>query len=132
MMTQRFWFDDMKQGSKAYDRLCGQMRQKPTILQAERIGQQIAEIHNKLRPVGGVAAYMILQDCMSDKDCYDRIKGLFLELDRHEGYTFINHHTQEPCTGTQALFGDMQTLWMRRIPDHPMDVLEWLQERDVL
>ena len=130
-MTTRFWFDDMGHETAAWVKLCDRYRTAKTNADKERHGIALSTAGQKLRPVGPVAACDILKHCESNRDCYHRIKGLYLELDHNANYEFINHHTQEPCTATQALFGDMQTLWMRRSKD-PMDVLAWLKEEGVL
>ena len=130
-MTTRFWFDEMDQGSKSYRKLWDSLDKKTPIVDRERIGMAIEAAGRKLRAVGPVAAVYILEKCNTDRECYYAIKRLFNELERQEDYMFINHHTQTICTATQALFGDMQTLWMRRYED-PMDVLAWLKEEGVL
>ena len=130
-ITTRYWFDELNQGNKTYNKLVIAQEKTRDILEIERLGKAMEEIGNKLRPVGPVATVYILADCDTDRECYARIKALFLELERTENYMFINHHTQTICTATQALFGDMQTLWMRRNED-PMDVLAWLKEERIL
>ncbi len=71
---------------------------------------------------GGVTAYNLLEDCTTDLECFSRVKELY------EGsqYEWINWRTQEPCTWADALIGDMETLWMKRVVgESPLD---WLQE----
>jgi len=98
---------------------------EPVLLEMIRVS------HRRQRKIGALLAYDILAPHKTDKSCFELVRALFKDLDVNSDYTFIDHKTQEPCTGTQALFGDMLTLWMRRKPD-PMDVLHWLKEERVL
>ncbi len=130
-MLTRFWMDDMGQSTRAWDKMWDNVSKARTASDKERMAQSLFGAGNKLKPVGPIATVHILEHCKSNRDCYIQIKKLFLALEGHPDYEYINHHTQEPCTATQALFGDMQTLWMRRSKD-PMDVLKWLKEQNVL
>lgn len=85
----------------------------------------------RLKKVGAMLAFDLLADCNNDKECYDRVKALFVDLDQCPTYTFMDYKTETPCTGTQALFGDMLLLWMRRAPDK-LDVLHWLKEERIV
>ena len=80
-----------------------------------------------LKTIGLVGAFNMLEPCTNDKECFTLIRELFVKLGEHPGYDFVHHATQLPATATQAMFGDMQTLWMRRTKD-PRDVLAWLKE----
>jgi len=97
----------------------------------EAVFEMIRVSRRRQRKIGAMLAYDILAPRKTDKDCFELVRALFKDLDVNSDYTFIDHKTQEPCTGTQALFGDMLTLWMRRKPD-PMDVLHWNKEEKVL
>jgi len=98
---------------------------EPILLEMIRVSRR------RQRKIGAMLAYDILAPHKTDKSCFELVRALFKDLDVNSDYTFIDHKTQEPCTGTQALFGDMLTLWMRRKPD-PMDVLHWLKEERIL
>ena len=76
---------------------------------------------------GGAKAYAILNRCTSVKDMFDAVRGVFQALEYQCGYEFKHWKTGERVTPTQALLGDMQTLWMRRSED-PNDVISWLKE----
>ena len=84
----------------------------------------------KTKPVGCVLAHKMLEPAQNDRMCYNIVRASFLDLAETE-FRFVDHKSQEECTPTMALFGDMLTLWMRRVKD-PMDVLHWLKEERVL
>lgn len=98
---------------------------------ADQLLSMIAVSRRRTRKVGPLLAYDVLAPMQTDYDCFTLVRSLFIDLDENSDYEFIDHKTQEPCTGTQALFGDMLTLWMRRKND-PMDVLHWLKEERIL
>lgn len=83
---------------------------------------------SKTKAVGPVAAFKLLDGCHSDKECYQRVKECFENVAAINGYQFTHWKTGAAVTPTQALFGDMQALWMRRNKD-PMDVLAWLKSQ---
>ena len=85
----------------------------------------------RTKKVGAMLAFDLLADCGNNTECYARVKALFVDLDKCPTYDFIDYKTGEPCTGTQALFGDMLLLWMRRTPDK-LDVLHWLKEERIV
>jgi DNA polymerase-1 len=80
------------------------------------------EKDGKSMSCGPVTAYKLLEDCNSDKECFERVKHLYSNS-QHE---WINHHTQEPCTWQETLVGEMEVLWMRRVKGE--SVLHWLKE----
>jgi len=102
-----------------------------TLAREEELLDMIIVSRSRTRKVGPMLAYDLLMDCRSDKECFELVRALFKDLDENSDYEFIDHKSQETCTGTQALFGDMLLLWMRRKKD-PMDVLHWLKEIKVL
>ncbi len=85
----------------------------------------------RLKKIGAMLTFALLGECNNDQECYKLIKFLFQDLDKCPTYDFIDYKTGEPCTGTQALFGDMLLLWMRRQPDK-LDVLYWLKEERIV
>lgn len=93
----------------------------------EALEFQIRLESEKLKPVGLVMAADLLAGCMNDKECYDLVRGLFLDLQKSPNFDYIHHQTQQPVTPTQAMFGDMQLLWMRR-SKNKRDVLAWINE----
>lgn len=69
-----------------------------------------AWVDGKPKAVGPIAAYKFLEDCKTDAECYDVVRELY----RSSKHEWINWRTQEPCSWGEALYGDMQLLWMRR------------------
>ena len=71
---------------------------------------------------GAVAAFVLLQHAKTDRECYDIVRAAY-EGSPHE---WVHWATQKPVTWGEALYGDMQTLWMRRYPDDT--VADFLKE----
>ncbi len=81
----------------------------------------------KIKKVGAIMANDLLADCNNDAECFKRVRALFKDSSAAFPDDFIHHGLRTRVTGTQALFGDMLLLWMRRTPE-PQDVLNWLKE----
>lgn len=84
-------------------------------------GLPSALIDDKVKKVGPILAYKLLEDCTSDKECFDTCKTLWKE----STYEWHDYRDGSPTTWGQHMLADMQLLWMRRRPSEK-DVLEWL------
>ena len=81
----------------------------------------------KPKPCGPALAYKILKDVKSDLEAFKVCKS-FYQQTALEGYEFRHWKTDALVTPTQALFSEMQLLWMRR-SKNPNDVLDWLKSK---
>lgn len=94
--------------------------------EADRLEKKIDATLAKTKPCGAVMAHSLLDTASSDKECYRIVRGLWVDLEA-SGYEFTHWRTGKKVTATQALLGDMRTLWMRRTKN-PDDVIDWLKE----
>jgi len=93
---------------------------------ADRIEARLDAARNQTKKCGQVMAYDLLKDCRSDVECFRLVKAVFCRLGAVHDFT--HWRTGEIVSPTQALFGDMLLLWMRR-NDNPDDVLAWLKDK---
>lgn len=114
-------------GTKAYRDVHTQCTAAKDPVIARDLTARLAKLTAKTKRCGPVLAYQILESAQSDKECYNRVLACFDLLSREHGYEYRHWKTRQPVTPTQALFSEMQLLWMRRSPDKN-DVLHWLKE----
>lgn len=76
-------------------------------------------------PCGPVAAYNILQQYNTDKECFDAVLGLYKLAHEHE--PFKNWRNSAPITPEQAFSSEASLIWMRR-ENNPNDFLNWMRE----
>lgn len=88
--------------------------------------QKLNIAQGKTKPCGPVAAFDLLNPVTSAKDAFALVKECFTTLGDFHEYDFVHWRTGEKVTPTQALLGDMRTLWMRR-SKNPDDVLDFLR-----
>ncbi|ANS06222.1 exonuclease [Phage MedPE-SWcel-C56] len=81
----------------------------------------------KVKPCGPAMTYDLLANVTNDREAFERVKAIWVDLGK-SGYEFEHWRTGQVVSPTQAMFGDMQTLWMRR-NKNPRDVLDWLKEK---
>lgn len=80
----------------------------------------------KTKACGAVMAYNLLKDVDNNRDAFHVVKELFQNLEKYGMFTFRHWKTTAEVSPTQALFGDMQCLWMRHT-DNQNDVVRWLK-----
>ena len=124
-ITGRFYLD--VKPTQAYEKDFKKWSDLPPGEEADRLERKLDVQLNKTKPCGQVMAYELLRTARTDAECYRLVKSAWLDLEK-VGYSFVHWKTQETVTATQAMFGDMQTLWMRR-DKNKKDCLVWLKER---
>lgn len=77
--------------------------------------------------VGQMKAMEMLNSVDNVLDAFTLCKHAFQQATDECGWEFKHWKTGEAVTPTQAMLGDMQTLWMRRNKD-PRDVLAFIKE----
>ena len=108
-----------------------QLQKARTPERRDAVSEMLMTSWARLKKMGPILTFDLLADCNNDIECYKRVKTIFVDLADSPGYDFIDYKHGGACTGTQALFGDMLLLWMRRKPD-AMDVLHWLKEERIV
>lgn len=94
---------------------------------ADRLEKNIDIANKKMSTCGPVLTYSLLEDCRTDLECFRRVK-LIWQAAEENGHEFTHWKTGVKVSATQALLGDMRTLWMRR-NKNPDDVMAWLKEK---
>lgn len=77
------------------------------------------------KPCGPAMAMDLLDGIDNDKDAFLRVVKLWKNAEK-AGYEFRHWQTGAAVSATQALYGDMLLLWMRRTPSK-QDVLRWIK-----
>lgn len=93
---------------------------------AERLDTRINVALAKTKPCGPVMTELLLRGLNTDKECFQRIKLMWLDLEK-QGHEFKHWSTGAKVTATQAMLSDMKLLWMRR-NSNPNDVVDWIKE----
>ena len=88
-------------------------------------GLPIALIKDKQKKVGPILAYTLLEDCKTDRECFDTCKELF----KTSPYEWHDYRDGSETTWGAHMLADMKLLWMRRRPSQN-DVTEWLGEME--
>ena len=87
------------------------------------------EVLNERRPkpCGPVMAEKILAGVKNDSEAFAVCKALY-KAQAEQGYPFLDWRdpSKEVPYG-EALLSEMQLLWMRRVKNDPLDVVNWLQ-----
>lgn len=91
-----------------------------------RVNRGLDALLAKRKKCGAVLTEALLRDHHTDQACFKYVRGLWVDLEA-DGYVFRHWETGEQVTATQALLGDMRTLWMRR-NKNPDDVMTWIKE----
>ena len=77
------------------------------------------------KPCGPVATAAILEDCNSDRECFERVLGLYRLA--HENKPFVNWRDGSPISAEQGFSSEACLIWMRR-RNHINDFLDWMRE----
>lgn len=88
-------------------------------------GLPIALIKDKQKKVGPILAYTLLEDCKTDRECFDTCRELF----KTSPYEWHDYRDGSETTWGAHMLADMKLLWMRRQPSQN-DVTEWLGEME--
>lgn len=82
----------------------------------------------KPKGCGPVAAFDILSmGVKDDKTAFSVIRGLY-QMHETLGDGYTNFRDGKKVMWQQAMISNMKLLWMRRTPNNPNDVIDWLQE----
>ncbi|WFG40925.1 RNaseH [Paracoccus phage ParMal1] len=114
-------------GTKAYKDTYAQWIAADDKAVADKLDEKLAKLTAKTKKCGPVLTFQLLEGARNDKECWETVKACYEHLVKDHGYVYRHWQTGAEVTPTQALFSEMQLLWMRRSKD-PNDVLHWLKE----
>ncbi len=82
-------------------------------------------IDDTLKPVGPVAAELILSHCKNDSDAFNVVGKLYQQYAATPGFKYWNGGHQ--VSFENVFLSEGRLLWMRRKKDDPDDFLKWLK-----
>lgn len=114
-------------GTKAYRDTLTQWIAAGSLESSSALADRLAKLTAKTKKCGPVLTFQLLESARNDRECWDIVKSCYEQLAKDHGYVYRHWKTGAVVTPTQALFSEMQLLWMRR-SKNPNDVLLWLKE----
>lgn len=86
----------------------------------------VIEMLGKPRLCGPMGALELLASCHNDKQCYDKVRGLYKRYGEEVGFT--NWRDGTPVQWGRAFLSEAQLLWMRMEKHNPLCVTGYLKE----
>ncbi len=86
-------------------------------------------VQNKIKTCGQMTAFAMLEDCKTDKACFEMVRYLYQECGKKAKQYFKDYRDDTPITADRAFITEAQLLWMRRQPYDAQCVARWMKEK---